>query len=94
MPKLKVRGPRADGTMQYLFSCPGCQCTHRFDVGGPPNTHPRWSFNGDLDKPNFWPSLHYVGQCHLFMEAGRIRFLPDSNHQLKGQTVDCPDFEE
>lgn len=93
---VEARGPREDGTMLYLFFCPGCECTHRFDVGGPAGVHPRWSFNGNLEKPTFSPSLlypHSPGRCHLFMENGRIRFLADCDHKLKGQTVDCPDFE-
>lgn len=31
--------------------CPACRCSHRFDVG-------RWTFNGDMDRPTFTPSMH------------------------------------
>lgn len=32
--------------------------------------------------------------CHSFVTDGKIRFLADSTHALKGQTVDLPDTEE
>lgn len=34
---------------QYMFECPGCEISHAFDK--------RWSFNGNLDRPTFQPSL-------------------------------------
>jgi hypothetical protein len=42
---------------RYLFYCEGCGGLHAFDD--------RWTFNGDLDKPTFSPSLlirsgHYM----------------------------------
>lgn len=44
----------------YQFQCPGCGDTHEITTGGP-----FWSFNGDLDKPTFNPSIlvtsgHYM----------------------------------
>lgn len=33
------------------------------------------------------------GVCHSFITDGRIRFLDDCTHHLKGQTVDLPDIE-
>lgn len=32
------------------------------------------------------------GICHSFVTDGRIRFLPDSTHELAGQTVDLPEY--
>lgn len=42
----------------YSFYCPGCEETHFYQT-------PRWSFNGDEEKPTFTPSLlirsgHYM----------------------------------
>lgn len=32
--------------------------------------------------------------CHSFVTDGKIQFLNDCFHSLKGQTVDLPDWEE
>lgn len=34
----------------YIIMCPGCDQDHLFDVK-------RWTFNGDLEKPTFSPSM-------------------------------------
>lgn len=86
----KVEGvQRPTGEVVYYFFCPGCECYHVFDE--------RWQFNGDLDAPTFSPSLlcgHTNGrQCHLFVRGGKIEFLPDSVHDLAGQTVTMAEIE-
>jgi hypothetical protein len=59
-----------------------------------------WQFNGDVEKPTFTPSLLAFnspppnGRCHSFVKDGRIQFLGDCTHELKGQTVDLPDIKE
>jgi Family of unknown function (DUF6527) len=78
------------------FHCPGCGVDHPFRVGGD-NTKPQWKWNGSLDKPSFTPSLVVFAsepsrRCHLIMTDGKIQFLNDCYHELKGQTVDCPDW--
>jgi hypothetical protein len=63
-------------------------------------TKPHWDWNGDLEKPTFSPSLlNYIEspggrRCHSFIKEGRIQFLGDCTHALKGQTVDLLDFPE
>lgn len=32
--------------------------------------------------------------CHSFIRDGKIQFLSDSTHELTGQTVDLPDYED
>ena len=32
-------------------------------------------------------------RCHSFIRDGKIQFLSDCSHELKGQTVEIPDFE-
>jgi hypothetical protein len=77
--------------------------------GEPESPHqqdrPRWSFNGDLDKPVFGPSVNSwwggengipLHRCHTFIgcqgaQPGQIQFLGDCTHALAGQTVDLPD---
>lgn len=58
---------------------------------------PKWGFNKNLDRPTFTPSLlcrwsygpeNVKKVCHSFITDGRIQFLPDCTHELKGQTVD------
>ena len=75
------------GEERYAFYCPGCKHYHVYTV-------PRWSFNGDLEKPTFRPSLlnTKVGViCHLYMTDGQIDFLSDCSHELAGITVDMED---
>lgn len=72
---------------EWFFQCPGCDCLHYVDS-------PRWNFNGDVNNPSVTPSLvieHSDNvRCHLFVRDGKIEFLDDSTHALKGQTVEIP----
>lgn len=81
----------ADGTVhRWVFFCPGCGTIHHLSTG--------WTFNGDPERPTFSPSvLSYPVEgiqprCHSFVVDGRIQFLSDSEHDLKGKTVDLPLF--
>ena len=61
MPKVRYH----DQSKDYVeFKCPGCLDWHIVNVN-PTNGLPAWSFNHDLEKPTFSPSLlvrtgHYV----------------------------------
>ena len=85
------------------FWCPGCDKCHSLPFGE--GAGPRWTWNGDIDKPTFTPSLlvsWYHGDpdkgtkvdfvCHSFIREGQIQFLGDCTHHLKGQTVDIPEW--
>lgn len=50
-----VPEPLPDGGQRLLFRCPGCKFVHGPTIG--PGAGPRWSFNGDYDRPVFGPSL-------------------------------------
>lgn len=81
----KFSGPQNDG---YVFWCPGCDEVHQFQV-------PPWTFDGDMERPTFGPSLLHPSKpirCHLVLRAGRIEFCGDCAHPLAGQTVDLPDL--
>lgn len=90
--------PNANPTRVGIFQvwCPACRREH-------PITR-EWEFNGNLDRPTFYPSLlvheidhgPYVIQprCHSFIEGGRIRFLPDCGHDKAGTTMDLPELED
>lgn len=99
----------------YLLDCPGCECNHQIFVDAP--QRPSWTFNRDVNRPTFTPSLlvrhwkaeldgsgefiwdasinRYKGKdivCHSFITDGKIQFLDDCTHELKGQTVDLPEI--
>ncbi len=80
-----------------LFLCPGCKCTHPFTIRRTDLARPCWTYNEDPDAPTFSPSLlvnqhHPQSRCHLFVERGRIRYLQDCHHDLRGQTIDLPAY--
>ena len=86
----------------HRFHCPGCEGEHVITTLPYPNG---WTFNGDVERPTFSPSVlvHEVKRpdgttfsprCHSFVTDGRIQFLGDSQHALAGQTVDLPDIVE
>lgn len=88
----------------YLFFCPGCGCSHWFSTSGftpaqpIEDTEPKgpvWQFNGDMEKPTVRASILVKGQfrCHLFITDGRIQYLDDCTHSLKGQTVEMEEFQ-
>ena len=51
MAVLKHNGER------WLFRCPGCGSTHWF-------TSPRWTWNGDQEKPTISPSINVTIQAY------------------------------
>jgi hypothetical protein len=79
----------------WAIFCPACEHIHLFDE--------RWTFNGDMERPTFSPSMlvheHPYGdgvmpRCHSFVTDGKIAYCGDSGHKLAGQTVDLPDYQE
>lgn len=77
----------------YVFWCPGCKQSHVYYTEHPGGG---WSFNGDLDRPTFNPSLLNTWEegpektprrCHLFLRDGQLEYCSDSLHSLAGQTV-------
>jgi hypothetical protein len=80
---------------EYSFQCPGCGYAHWVRVKCP---RPCWTWNGDVERPTISPSLLVNGhssdhRCHSFITDGKIQFLDDCWHELKGQTVEIPDRE-
>jgi hypothetical protein len=87
----------------YSFRCPGCQRRHLVYTKEQSPGGAKWIFNGDLEKPNFTPSIFvnpknhecYVPElhsCHSFIKEGKIEFLSDCTHALAGQTVELPEI--
>ena len=87
-------GPR-DGQI-LVFHCPGCKQLHLVEIVVPNGTG--WSWNSSMTAPTFSPSLlcnqhDLASRCHSFIENGYIQFLSDCYHELKGQTVEIPEWE-
>lgn len=76
------------------FFCPGCRYYHSFLVGVVGHS---WDWNGNMEKPTFSPSMLVnrgtSQQCHLFVREGKIQFLNDCWHELRGKTVEMEDIE-
>lgn len=95
---------RVDGTAPgdeyWQFWCPGCKCGHHIRTKGrPERPGPIWQWNGDAVKPTVTPSIlvrhgNQPGdkRCHLYVEAGQLRFLSDCTHELAGKTVPMEAF--
>lgn len=74
------------------YWCSGCECLHMVNVAS--DMRPRWTWNGDVNKPTLSPSIRTFWQrtgeaeqtrCHHFLRDGVIEFLSDSAaHQLRG----------
>lgn len=77
---------------RYWFFCPGCRTGHAFTVRTD-GKRPSWTFDGDMERPTFSPSLLCPDlRCHLFLRGGVLQFLPDCSHALAGQSVPLPDI--
>lgn len=79
-------------SVHLWIACPACGVSHRFDD--------KWTFNGDVDIPTFFPrlkTLHIENgkntYCFARVIGGLIEFDPTSRHYLAGQTVPLPDWD-
>jgi hypothetical protein len=67
----------------------------------PANQPKGWTFNDNLDKPTFSPSILINGdpkfvnptapRCHLFVRDGQLQYCGDCSHELSGKTVEMED---
>ncbi len=75
-----------------FYWCPGCKTEHQIVT-------PRWSYNGNPEKPTFSPSILVIYDdtrtktCHHFVRDGQIQYLNDCFHDLKDRTVPMEDFD-
>jgi len=92
----KLRSASNGGLM---FWCAGCDMPHRVGVGD--GDGPRWTWNGDIDRPTFSPSVLVTWDqgnpplpqvCHSFVTDGRIQYLSDCTHAMAGQTKELADW--
>jgi hypothetical protein len=89
---------RTDSPGLYVYWCPGCGYCHHIktkEYNTDPAHHPQWEWNGDMDKPTCSPSFLIGGakRCHSFIHDGKIEYLQDCDHDLKGTTVDMADMD-
>lgn len=80
---------KRDGGEQLLFWCPGCKSVHGPVVG--PGEGPRWTFNGDHDKPVFNPSLlvTWTEPAHLHDPEQMKRDIADAQARRDAGEVDA-----
>ena len=75
--------------MTYEFMCKGCGYSHVFST----KIH---QFNGDMEKPTLHPSMlcNFSPDriCHSWIKEGKIQYLNDCWHELKGQTIELEDI--
>jgi len=45
----------------FAHYCPGCEEMHYIQTKAPRANGAQWSFNGDVDKPTFSPSMRITG---------------------------------
>lgn len=81
-----------------MIFCPACKSGHLFYTNYPGQPKCNWTFNGNTEKPTFKPSMlvhphNTQKKCHSFVTDGKIKFLPDCTHDMKGKTVDLPDVD-
>lgn len=97
--KIKIVDPVSKKEVsEILIECPGCKMNHTMnvDVSNSRWHGVVWQFNEDLERPTFSPSLRVkIGDshtCHSFIRAGKIEFLSDCTHAMRGMTVDLPEL--
>lgn len=83
----------------YIFQCPGCGYAHQVHTITPNKYGALWTFNGNKQFPTVLPSILVnkddpSRRCHSYVKEGNIQFLPDCWHNLKGQTVPIPEWDE
>ena len=77
----------------YAHYCPGCDGMHVFAVDEPFPNGARWTFNGNLEKPTFSPSMNIGNDwCHYNLTDGELRYTTCRGHNLGGQTLPLPEL--
>jgi hypothetical protein len=62
------------------------QCGH---YGNPQSDHCWCTYNAAHPDE---PAPFKCQRCHSYVQNGKIIFLPDCTHELKGQTVELPEW--
>jgi Family of unknown function (DUF6527) len=97
MPKLipiVAQPAGAEETIGYRFWCPACRALHPlYTVKW--GDCPVWWFNGNLQRPQFAPSLRMIQEnnCHLYVTDGLLAYCNDCRHEYRNKTVPMVDFD-
>jgi hypothetical protein len=73
-----------------IFWCPACRTGHEVKLG-----RNGWAWNNREDFPTIAPSIYTKVRgknCHCIVRDGRIEYLTDSTHDLRGKSVELPDW--
>ena len=96
---IPIRYYKSEKLYGYSVWCPGCDEGHTF-------TFDIWTFDGDVERPTFSPSMlvrkldvlrnaeEWPTICHSYLVDGVWDFLMDSQHELAGQKVPAPQHPE
>ena len=103
-PKLRKWVDPATGNEGLTYWCQGCGAAHGIRTKGPG----AWTWNGDVDKPVFGPSVRTTWEnrstnpptkrmCHTFVGRNgakpvEVVFLSDCTHALAGRVEPFPDL--
>lgn len=102
MAKAERMTMHAERFVYYCVECPACKISHAILTACQDPDAKIWKFNGDLERPTFYPAVlapsidEATGQpiiCHFYVDLGRIRYLPDCTHELAGKQVELPELE-
>lgn len=90
-------GDPANPPADYCFFCPGCKFGHAVWTTKKNSVGAQWSFNGNMEKPSFQPSLLSFKtvnhpRCHLFVTDGMLHFCADCEHEFAGKVVPMEPF--
>lgn len=107
----RVRTPEGVTYSAIYHWCQACDQLHGVWVNEQPGDtkeSPRWTFNGNMERPTFTPSVRCFTNhdddgnrlpnngertlCHYFVTDGKIAYCGDSPHAYKGQTVPLKDI--
>lgn len=84
--------------LKKAFYCPACQTEHLITVKAPRNyQEPVWNWNHKEELVTITPSLVFESptgkRCHSFITLGRIHYMSDSEHELRGSAVNMVEKE-
>lgn len=76
------------------FYCPGCKCEHQLSINQRVEGEQSYSWNCSVAEPTFTPYVEVKEpqHCHVYVEAGILRFQSDCEHQHFGETMPMVDF--
>lgn len=81
-------------TTGYSHWCPGCKRLHMIATKQEEENSVVWTFNGDVEKPSFSPSVIVEKDgktvCHYVLINGVLVYCADCTHELASKTIPLP----